>query len=103
MAPRPSSPPAPHPSRGVVRFRFMWRAMSNFSDAKREAAECRRAATAETNPAIARQLFLIADAWDRVIRAHEENMQRLTRAKLLGVAAGWDRLAQQARKEARQT
>ena len=77
--------------------------MNNFSDAKREAAECRRDATAETNPTIARQLFLIADAWDRVIRAHEENMQRLTREKFLGVAAGWDRLAQQARKEARQT
>ncbi|MGB6662160.1 MAG: hypothetical protein WBE48_22735 [Xanthobacteraceae bacterium] len=77
--------------------------MSDISDAKREAAECRRAAAAETNPNIARQLFLIADAWDRVIRAHEENMLRLTCEKLLGVAAGWDRLAEQARKEAKHT
>jgi hypothetical protein len=77
--------------------------MSSFSDAKRDAAECRRAAAAETNPTIARQLFLIADAWDRVIRAHEENVRRRTRQKLLGVAAGWDRLAQQARKETGQT
>ena len=77
--------------------------MRDISDAKRAAAECRRAAVAETNTKIAGQLLLIADAWDRVIHAHEENMHRLTREKLLGVAAGWDRLAEQARKEATQT
>jgi hypothetical protein len=25
------------------------------------------------------QLHLIADAWDKVVRAHDENVQRLTR------------------------
>ena len=53
--------------------------MSDISDAKRDAAECRRLAAAETNPNIAEQLHLIADAWDKVIRAHDENVQRLTR------------------------
>ena len=77
--------------------------MSDISDAKRQAAECRRAAAAETDPDIAKQLFLIADACDRVIRAHEENTHRLTREKLLGVAAGWGRLAERARKEAGQS
>lgn len=77
--------------------------LSGISDAKREAAECRRAGVAETNPNVSRQLLLIADAWDTVIRAHEENVRRLTRETLLGVAARWDRLAEQARKESRQT
>ncbi|MGA8323949.1 MAG: hypothetical protein WB774_24750 [Xanthobacteraceae bacterium] len=76
--------------------------MSDISDAKREANECRRAAAAQSNPDVARQLFLIADAWDKVIRAHEENVRRSGRERLLGVAAGWDRLAEQARKEAKQ-
>jgi hypothetical protein len=98
-----SSPPAPHPHAASSVCGFAAQAMSDISNANREAADCRRAAAAETNPNIARQLFLIADAWDRVIRAHEENMRRLTREKLLGVAAGWDRLAEQARKEATQT
>jgi hypothetical protein len=53
--------------------------MSDISDAKRDAAECRRLAATETNPNIAEQLHLIADAWDKVIRAHDENVQRLTR------------------------
>jgi hypothetical protein len=56
--------------------------MHNISDSKRDAAECRRVAATETNPDVARQLFLIADAWDRVIRAYDENLQRLTRANL---------------------
>ena len=45
--------------------------MHNISDSKRDAAECRRAAAAETNPDVARQLLLIADAWDKVIREYE--------------------------------
>jgi hypothetical protein len=77
--------------------------MADISDAKRDAAECRRIAAAETNPNVAGQLLSIADAWDRVIRAHEEDVQRLTREALLSGAAQWDRLAEQARKESRQT
>jgi hypothetical protein len=77
--------------------------MTDISDAKRDAAECRRAAAAETNPDVAGQLLSIADAWDKVIRAHDETMQRLTRETLLNVAEQWDRLAEQARKESRQT
>jgi hypothetical protein len=53
--------------------------MHNISDSKRDAAECRRAAIAETNLDVARQLFLIADAWDKVIRAYDENRQLLIR------------------------
>jgi hypothetical protein len=45
--------------------------MIDIADAKRDAAECRRAATVETNPNVAIQLFLIADACDKVIRAYE--------------------------------
>jgi len=53
--------------------------MIDILDAKRDAAECRRIAAAETNPNVAEQLFLIADAWDKVILAHDKNLQRLTR------------------------
>jgi hypothetical protein len=77
--------------------------MADISDAKRDAAECRRAAAAAINPNVAGQLLLIADAWDKVIRAHDENMQRKTRETLLSAAAGWDRMAEQARKASRQT
>jgi hypothetical protein len=45
--------------------------MHNISDSKRDAAECRRVAAAETNPVVARQLLLIADAWDKVISEYE--------------------------------
>jgi hypothetical protein len=72
-------------------------------DAKRDAAECRRTAAAETDPGVAGQLFAIADAWDRVIRAHDEDMRRLAREALLSVAARSDRLAEQARRESGQT
>jgi hypothetical protein len=44
---------------------------TSISDSKRDAAECRRVAAAETNPDVARQLHLIADAWDKVIREYE--------------------------------
>ena len=71
-------------------------------DAKRDAAECRRSAAAETNASVAGQLLAIADAWDRVIRAHDEDMRRLARERLLSVAAGSDRLAEQARWKSRQ-
>jgi hypothetical protein len=81
----------------------MDRKMTDISDAKRDAAECRRAAAAEADPNVAGQLLSIADAWDRVIRAHDETMQRLARETLLNVAAQWDRLAEQARKESSQT
>jgi hypothetical protein len=77
--------------------------MPDISDAKRDAAECRRIAEAETNPNVAGQLLLIADAWDKVIRAHDDSVQRLTRETLLRVAARWDRLAEQARKESSQS
>ncbi len=76
--------------------------MQDISDAKRDAAECRRSAAAETNPHVVKQLLMIADAWDKVIRAHEENMERSTRDASLEVAAQWDRLAEQARKASRQ-
>ena len=76
--------------------------MPNILDARRDAAECRRIANAETNPNVAGQLLSIADAWDKVIRAHDENVQRLTRETALRVAVRWDRLAEQARKESRQ-
>jgi hypothetical protein len=68
-------------------------------DAKRDAAECRRSAAAETNPNVAGQLLAIADAWDKVIRAHDEDMRRLARERLLRVAARSARLAEQARRE----
>jgi hypothetical protein len=47
--------------------------MQNISDAKRDAAECRRmaAAATATNPQAAWQLLVIAEAWDKVIRAYE--------------------------------
>jgi hypothetical protein len=45
--------------------------MHNISDSKRDAAECRRMAAAETNPIVAGQLLVIADAWDKVIREYE--------------------------------
>jgi hypothetical protein len=77
--------------------------MLGISGAKRDAAECRRSAAAETNPSVARQLLVIADAWDKVIRAHDENMQRSARDTVLKVAAQWDRLAEEARKESRET
>jgi hypothetical protein len=65
--------------------------MSNALDkAKRDAAECRRSAAAETNAIVAGQLLAIADAWDKVIRAHDEDMRRLTLAKLMKVAAPSD-------------
>jgi hypothetical protein len=51
--------------------------MTDISDAKREAAECRRAAAVETNRNVAMQLLLIADACDKVIRAYEENLRLL--------------------------
>ena len=63
-------------------------------DAKRDAAECRRSAAAEINPNVASQLLAIADAWDNVIRAHDEDMRRLAREALLRVAARSDRLAE---------
>lgn len=72
-------------------------------DAKRDAAQCRRSAAAETDPNVAGQLLAIADAWDRVIRAHDEDMRRLARETLLKVAAWSDRLAEQARRESSQT
>jgi hypothetical protein len=40
---------------------------------------------------------MIADAWDKVIRAHDEDMLRATHETLLTVAAQWDRLAEHAR------
>jgi len=72
-------------------------------DAKRDAAECRRSAAAETDANVAGQLLAIADAWDNVIRAHDEDVRRLAREKLLRVAAGSDRLAEQARWKSGQT
>jgi hypothetical protein len=71
--------------------------MPDILGAKRDAAECRRSAAAETNPSAARQLLMIADAWDKVIRAHDEDMLRATHETLLTVAAQWDRLAEHAR------
>jgi hypothetical protein len=56
-------------------------------DAKRDAAECRRSGEAETNANVAGQLLAIADAWDKVIRAHDGDMRRLAREGLLRVAA----------------
>jgi hypothetical protein len=56
--------------------------MHNIFDSKRDAAECRRVAAAHTNPDVARQLLLIADAWDKVLRAYDENMQHLARTDL---------------------
>lgn len=72
-------------------------------DAKRDAAECRRSAAAETNPDVAGQLLAIADAWDKVIRAHDEDMRRLAREDLARVAARSARLAEQARRQSRET
>jgi hypothetical protein len=77
--------------------------MPDISDSKRDAAECRRIAEAETNPNVAKQLLLIADAWDKVIRAYDDNLQRVTRETFLSSAAQWDRLAKQARKQSRQS
>ena len=57
--------------RTVGKGPYRGRKMHNISDSKRDAAECRRAAAAETNPDVARQLLLIADAWDKVIREYE--------------------------------
>jgi hypothetical protein len=56
-------------------------------DAKRDAAECRRSAATETNANVAGQLLAIADAWDKVIRAHDEDVRRLARERLLKVSA----------------
>jgi hypothetical protein len=56
--------------------------MPDIANARRNAAECRRIAAAETNPTVASQLLVIADAWDKVIHAHDENVQRLTRPDL---------------------
>jgi hypothetical protein len=72
-------------------------------DAKRDAAECRRSAAAEANPNVAGQLLAIADAWDKVIRAHDEDMRRSAREALVRVAAQSDRLAEQARTKSKQT
>jgi hypothetical protein len=57
--------------------RITGQTVPDISDAKRDAAECRRLAEAEANPNVAVQLLLIADAWDKVIHAHDENVQRL--------------------------
>jgi hypothetical protein len=48
-----------------------WGEMQSISDAKRDAAECRCVAAAATNPQAAWQLLVIAEAWDKVIRAYE--------------------------------
>jgi hypothetical protein len=72
-------------------------------DAKRDAAECRRSAAAETDPNVASQLLAIADAWDRVIRAHDEDMRRSARETFLRLAARSARLAEQALRGSRQT
>ena len=72
-------------------------------DAKRDAAECRRSAAAETDPNVAGQLLAIADAWDKVIRAHDEDMRRLAREDLVKVATRSAQLAEQARRQSRQT
>ena len=77
--------------------------MPNILEAKRDAAECRRSAAAETNPNVAGQLLAIADAWDKVIRAHDEDLRRLVREDLVKIAARSSRLAEQARRQSRQT
>jgi hypothetical protein len=48
--------------------------MHDISESKRDAAECRRTAAAATNPVVARQLLVIAEAWDKVIREYEREM-----------------------------